>query len=223
MSLRGGILRMNGWMPREGLRMNARPHCPPRRGRAARLPGIVASLAAVTASLSLAGCATGPRYVASSAAAAEVPDGMGRVTVYRPDSTLQYALRGMRLDYDGERAASLPHGSFVVMHVPAGAHVLRADLWDAPGECELNVVVPDGASVYVRAAPRAENFAASVPGLALASAPGASAATIAAGGAAMVGGMAAESAGRKCGGAFALRVVDPKVALPELPDLRSAH
>jgi hypothetical protein len=95
-------------------------------------------------------------------------------------------------------------------------------VWDSPEDCELNFEVRAGETVYVRAAPRAQNPSADAREGRSTGLHGAAATPAAADGTVTIVGTALARPDRKCGGAYSLRVVDAGVALPELPNVRAA-
>jgi hypothetical protein len=172
-------------------------------------------------SLVIAGCAaTGLRYLEDPAARAAIPSGMGQFVVFRTASSSQYLLRAASLSLDGKQVGSVPYESFLVVNVPPGQHTVRVELADAPGACDLTFETLPGVTNYFEVEPRRESFEAGLYGLLIPLVN--PAAAIAASGVSL-GGMAAESAGRVCGGAFSIALAQPVDASAKLAGLRNAR
>jgi hypothetical protein len=175
----------------------------------------------VLASALAAGCAaTGDRYGDDAAQRGAVQAQAARVMVYRPADTLQYSGRAASLALDGAPAAALRLGGFLAFDVAPGEHRLEIDMWDAPGRCALSFTAQPGSTSYFEVAPRVANLAAGTPGALMGTG---SPLGLLAGLSLMLGGMAAESAGKACGGAFAIAQVDAAVAEPKLGGLRASR
>jgi Ser/Thr protein kinase RdoA (MazF antagonist) len=93
-------------------------------------------------------------------------------------------------------------------------------MWDAPGRCDQLLELSGASVTYLEVAPREASFFSGVPGNMMASAGPQGAV---AGLGVMLGGMALESSGKSCGGAFSITPVDRDQALPRLAELRSSH
>jgi len=175
----------------------------------------------ILASAVVAGCAaTGERYGDHAAQRGEVQAQAARVLVYRQADTLQYSGRAASLLLDGAPAAALLTGGFVAIDLAPGEHRLEIELWDAPGRCTLSFTAQPGSTSYFEVAPRGANLAAGMPGALIGSG---SPAGLLVGLSVMLGGMAAESAGKTCGGAFAIAQVDAAAAEPKLAGLRASR
>jgi len=178
----------------------------------------------VVPALLLGACAaTGSRFDDHLAAAPAMADEQARLVVFRQRNTPQYSVREARLEVDRTAAGTVMPAGFRVFDVAAGSHTIVVDMWDAPGRCELTLDLKGGATHYVEVAPRIESWAAGAPALAApALAPlgtyGGLLAT-----ALLLSGMAVESAGKPCGGAYSLVAVDGAEALPKLAQMRSSQ
>lgn len=179
------------------------------------------TILALTTALAAGCAANGERYVdhAAGQRSAVSPDA-ARVLVYRPADTMQYSGRAASLALDGAAPLSLRLGGFLAFDVAPGEHRFEVDLWDAPGRCSLSFTAAPGTTAYFEVAPRPSNLAAGLPGaLVTPSTP----AGLLTGLSVMLSGMAAESAGKSCGGAFAIAPVDAAVAEPRLAGLRASR
>ena len=108
---------------------------------------------------------------------------------------------------------------FLTFDVLPGEHVLRVDLWDSPGVCNLSIHVTRGDIYFYEVVARPENWLAGLVGVLAAATPSAGAT---AGPIASTAAMSAESAGKACGGAFSIVPVDEDPALARLVRLRSS-
>jgi hypothetical protein len=170
--------------------------------------------------MALGGCAaTGPEYPEQAAIANTAASQSARLTVFRTAESLQYSGRSATVGIDGKDAGGCEYAGFSMFDVPAGSHVLTVSMWDAPGTCQLQVEVLSGATYFFEITPRTGNLVAGLPGL-LVSGFGVLGALV--GGVAMIAGMAAESSGKICGGAFAIESVDENAALSKLATLRQS-
>lgn len=158
------------------------------------------TLLPLIAAASLLGCAS---LDDAAVAPAPGPDGAWLV-LERPATSLQYVLRSARVRLDDGRRLALSAGEQRRLPVPAGRHALTVDLWDAPGECRIEFDLAAGQTRHVTVMPRVASVLPALPLLAL---HPATPVQVAAGGAALLAGLAAESAGQACGGAFAAVVV----------------
>jgi hypothetical protein len=165
----------------------------------------------------LSACAAGgPRYAEHSGDAPTVPDQQSRLVVFRQSSTPQYSAREARLELDRAAAGSVLPAGFRVFDVAPGSHTIVVDMWDAPGRCELTFEITGGTTQYFEVAPRIASFLSAAPALAAPPIPAGSLV----GAALMLFGMAAESAGKACGGAFSVAPIDTEAALPKLAHAR---
>lgn len=157
----------------------------------------------VAAGLLVSGCAAKGKLYPQHAGVLGVPDSTARVVVYRTRASKQFGVRDAAIKVDGNEVGSCSYAGYAIFDVPPGAHVLATDVWDAPGKCEISVVLSGGHRYFYQVQPRT-----------------------AAMGAAMIGGVvgaAIESARKQCGGAFAIDSVDEDQALAELKDLRESR
>lgn len=179
------------------------------------------SIMLVLASAVVAGCAaTGDLYGNHAAQTGAVQPQAARVMVYRPSGTVQYSGRAASLALNGSAAASLRTSGFLLFDIAPGEHRIEIDMWDVPGRCTLSFTAQPGSTNYFEVTPRAANLAAGTPGALVGAG---SSVGLLAGLSVMLGGMAAESAGKACGGAFAIAQVDATVAEPKLGGLRASR
>jgi hypothetical protein len=166
----------------------------------------------------LAACAaTGPDYGVRHAEISEVPETVARVVFLRTDGSLLYSARKARVLLDGEKTGACALGGFFFRDIAPGEHRLVADMWDAPGRCEVVVAAEAGRIYYFQVDPRPRSFWGFAGPAATSELLGQSVAfSIGAG----VAGMTAESYGKECGGAFRLYPVDEPTALKRLAKLR---
>lgn len=152
------------------------------------------------AALGITGCAaTGETYSTDVLSRAAVQPEASRLTVLREGYT-QYSARSVRVSLDGKPIGSVDHKGFNIFDVAPGLHTLAADMWDSPGKCEVALDLKPAETYYFAIQPRTGNL---VSGLALG-----------------LAGMAIESAGKVCGGAFAINPVTKESAEQALPPLR---
>jgi hypothetical protein len=166
--------------------------------------------------LLIACAASGPHYAELSGGAPSVLDQQSRLVVFRQSSTPQYSVREARLELDRVAAGGVLPAGFRVFDVAPGSHTIVVDMWDAPGRCELTFEIPGGTTQYFEVAPRIASFLSAAPALAAPPIPAGSLV----GAALMLIGMAAESAGKACGGAFSVVPIDNEAALPKLAQVR---
>lgn len=166
----------------------------------------------------IVGCAArGPDYTAISAEVSQAPDDSARIVFFRTRDSALYIARKARISLDGENIGGTPYGGFHYVDVVPGAHRVRADMWDAPGRCELTLVTSPGQTYYFQVDARSESFGAfSAAGFAVDLVSGGVIAGLAGG----LAGSAVESYGKTCGGAFNLYPVDPETASLKLRELK---
>ncbi len=166
----------------------------------------------------LVGCvATGPDYKHMLPEINGMPDGMARLVFFRTDESSLYSARSARVLVNGERVGGCALGGFFYRDLLPGEHHLVADMWDAPGHCEVIIGAQAGATYYFQIDARPESFWAFVG-------PAAGSdlvsqniiISVAAG----IGGITAEAYGRDCGGAFRLYPVDPATAQQRMSNLK---
>ncbi len=160
-------------------------------------------IAVLTICGALFGCAapaTG-RIYSDHAAAVEPPgSNAARIVLYRVGANEQYSGRDARLSVDGKTKGKVAYKGFAVVDIPAGSRTLAVDLPGDIGECVLTFPMGAGEHYYFEVTPRRANFLSGF----LAGPIGA----------------AIESAGKECGGAFAISQVSKAVALPALMQTR---
>lgn len=105
---------------------------------------------------------------------------------------MQYSARSVRIALDGTTLGKVDRKGFNVFDVSPGPHTLTADLWDAPGKCEIALDLEPAKVYYFEVSPRVGSL---VGGLTLG-----------------ILGMAIESSGKECGGAFAITPVPQEAA-----------
>ncbi|KGM38547.1 hypothetical protein JY96_21730 [Aquabacterium sp. NJ1] len=144
-----------------------------------RTPLLLASIVA------LSGCAaTGHLYSDHLKAQSPIPSGLSRVTIYRTGETDQYSARDARISLDGKTVSKVAYKGFTTFEIQPGSHAVFADMWDAVGSCKVQFEAISGNEYYFEVAPRREHLMGSL----------------------VFGfvGAAIESAGKECGGAFAI-------------------
>lgn len=172
----------------------------------------------MAASLLVGGCtATGPAYESEQGRVEAVDQEDTRIVFFRTADSIQYSARKARVSIDAEETGTVAPGGFIYRDLAPGAHRLKVDMWDAPGGCEILVSGARGSIYYFQVDPRQESLLGFAGPAALGEVLGQSmAVSIAAG----VGGIAAESYGKECGGAFRLYPVDPDTARTRIAGLR---
>lgn len=161
--------------------------------------------------------ATGPDYERMGSDIAAVPDGVTRIVFYRTNESLLYSARKARIMIDGENAGGCALGGFFFRDLSPGDHRLKADMWDAPGHCEVLVTSETGRIYFFQVDPRQQSFWSFAGPTAVSDLLGQSIAVSVASG---VGGMAVESYGAECGGVFRLYPVDEPTARERIARLR---
>jgi hypothetical protein len=166
--------------------------------------------------IALAGCAaSGVRYSNHAAVTADLARDSTRITVFRTEQHSTYGGRAASVRVDGRFVGGCEYAGYVVFFVPPGPHVLAVDMVEMPGTCSVAADVLGGEDYYYEIEPRPESYVAGVVGNVL----------DALGGGLLVGtlgALSAESAGKRCGGAFAIRPVAEEKALAELVRLRAS-
>lgn len=171
--------------------------------------------------LALCGCASGGMpYRDFAASVAPVAADSARLLVFRVADTAQYSVRSASLSIDDVAQSGLAPGQFQTVTVLPGRHRIVVEMWDVPGRCELLVDVAGGSEHYLEVSPRVASAAAMLPSVLV---PVNSFATLLANGAVMMGGLAVESAGKTCGGAFQVVEQPAEQALARLPTLRASR
>jgi hypothetical protein len=161
---------------------------------------LLRTLSLLFLTITVVGCAaTGPTYSESTASRLKSTDA-ARVTIYRTGDHMQYSGRAVRLALDKNVIGNVDYKGFNIFDVVAGQHVLTADMWDAPGKCYVVLNLLPATEYYFQVLPRSENLLSGILGGAL--------------------GMAIESGGKECGGAFAITPVVKESALSALQPLR---
>ena len=187
--------------------------------------GFKAILGITTTSViaALVACAIeGPSFTDITASSAPVaPDQTRVVLLRRKDRYDDYSASKATIRVNDQKARKLGYGGFFYVDVPPGEVTLRASARNPMfGTCELRIPAVAGNTVYVDIAPRTEHIVAGVVGSAVGGAAAASGSAEAASVTeavitdpvkAAVGSTAggttaqvAESAGKPCGGPFAL-------------------
>lgn len=148
----------------------------------------------------IVGCAAkGPMYSESIEMREKQAD-KALVTVYRVGGTFQYAGRSVHLKLDNQDLGSVDNKGFNIFDVVPGQHTLSSDMWDAPGKCTIAVDIEPYKQYFFEVYPRADNLLSGMV--------------------AGVVGMAIESSGKECGGAFAIGPVSAETAKNQLQPLR---
>ena len=149
----------------------------------------------------LSGCAaTGHSYSEHLGSQAAPAPGNARMVVYRTGEDTQGSARDARISVDGKTVGKVAHMGFSSFEVAQGSHVLTADLWDIPGACKVQFDVRPNVDYYFEVTPRVETIVS----------------------AALLGalGQAMESAGKECGGAFAIVAQPKEIASSALEPLK---
>jgi hypothetical protein len=145
-------------------------------------------IASVLCACLLSACsASGPKYSDDQGAQPTAPADEARIVVFRRGET-EGSARSVALHIDGTFLGKCDYKGYNVFEVSPGQHVLTVGLWDAPGSCKLPVTVEAGTSYYYRLKPRDASLIAGMVGGVI--------------------GMAIESAGKQCGGAFSIEPVE---------------
>lgn len=161
---------------------------------------LIRNLALLILSITIAGCsATGPLHADVTVNQQALID-KSRITVYRTGGHFQYSGRAVRLKLDEKVLGKVDYKGFNVFDITAGQHTLTADMWDSPGKCDVALDLLPSTEYYFEVQPRFGNLASGLVGGAL--------------------GMAIESGGKVCGGAFAITPVARDSALTDLQPLR---
>ncbi|NNC77531.1 MAG: hypothetical protein HKN77_06160 [Woeseiaceae bacterium] len=168
--------------------------------------------------LLLASCAArGPSFDEDRANVTATPNDQARIVFFRTRDSKLYIARKATVSIDGIKVGSTAYGGYHHHDVAPGVHVLRADMWDAPGQCELTLIANEQQTYFFQVDPRLESFGAfSVAGFTAGLVSGGVIADIAGG----LAGATAESYGKECGGAFRLYPVDQQTALLRLEKLK---
>lgn len=152
------------------------------------------------AALMLSGCAaSGPQYAAKPTTAATAQ--LAELVVFRPGEWMLGG-RSARIKVDEADTQYVKRQGFISIDVAPGQHTLAADIIDAPGTCQLPITVDRGSVSYYEVQPRSSSMTA---GLLFG-----------------VVGMAIESSGKDCGGAFSIARVEPDYATKILQSLHES-
>jgi hypothetical protein len=152
----------------------------------------------------MSGCAaSGSKYSEYANTATPPTPSSARLVVFRTEDSAQYSTRSVSVKIDGTSVSSCAPSGFNTFDVSANRHTLTVDMWDAPGTCTLPIDVSKGGEFFFEISPRTQSL---VSGL-------------------MFGaiGMAAESSGKQCGGAFAVAPVARNIAAKKLSTLRKTE
>ncbi|HSI96591.1 MAG: hypothetical protein ACAH09_06600 [Methylophilaceae bacterium] len=161
---------------------------------------IVRAISLLLLTITIVGCAaTGPMYSEEAANRPKSPE-TAQVTIYRTGDHVQYSARAVRLTLDKNVIGNVDYKGFNIFDVEAGQHTLTADMWDAPGKCDVVLNLLPATEYYLQVLPRSGSLASGLVGGVL--------------------GMAIESGGKECGGAFAITPVAKETALNALQPLR---
>lgn len=152
----------------------------------------------------LTGCAaTGERYSEQASTRAAVAPSDARLIVFRTKESTQYSGRAAAVNIDGNASGRCDYGGFNTFDVSPGRHVIKVDMWDSPGTCELPIEVTGGSSYFFEIQPRLGNLLSFLGGGII--------------------GAAIESSGRQCGGSFSISPVEENAALQKLRELRATE
>jgi hypothetical protein len=168
--------------------------------------------------LLLSACAaTGPSFEVEQEKIAAVGSDTARFVFYRTNDSFLYSARKSRIVIDGETTGAVALGGFFYRDVTPGRYRMKADMWDAPGNCELLLTADAGSLYYFQVDPRKESLWSFAGPAGAGDLLGAEIAVSVAAG---VVGMAAESYGKECGGAFRLYPVGADAARERIAGLR---
>ena len=140
-----------------------------------------------------------------------------RIVFFRTRDSALYIARKATILIDGQKMGGVGYGKFQYHDVEAGEHLLRADMWDMPGECVLTLNADAGETYFFQVDPRAESFGAFAAGDVAGWVLSENVLVSVAGG---VGAVAIESYGQECGGAFRLYPVDAATAKTRMDSLK---
>jgi hypothetical protein len=161
---------------------------------------ILLSMLGVAALGGCAATANGPLYAELPKERMVAHEGQGRIVVYRPGEGLVGAARSVRIALDGSKVGACDVDGFLFVDLPPGAHTLEADLPDVPGRCRIPIQLEANKVSFFKVSSRSESLGS---GLFLG-----------------LLGQALESAGKECGGAYAISAVDTEAAAPVVQRLR---
>ena len=149
---------------------------------------------ALLISMFLIGCATpasGPLYSEFKSAQIIKPE-QSNVTIFRQNFDYTAKARSARIKVDGNKSGGVDIDGFVSFAIPPGQHTLSSDLPDHPGSCDLPIDLKAGNEYFYEVSIRGDAIGpALVFGLL---------------------GSAVETAGKQCGGLFAIKEVDKSYA-----------
>ena len=162
---------------------------------------------------------TGPTFAEDASRAGTLAPEIARIYVFWPKSDLE-RLPPSRLMIDGKDVGSCEYGGFIGFDVRAGIHVLTADRENFPGRCEVRLDGSGGGTYFWQLTPRASYRDAAMPGavFTVTLVPP----LMAIGVAMMYAGTSIESAGKECGGPYAVSPVDEIDALPRISGLKKS-
>jgi hypothetical protein len=179
----------------------------------------VAPALALVGMLSACASGGGVAYPEFAATAPAVSTDSIRLVVLRAADTPQYSVRSASLRLDDSDVGGLAPGAYKAFTVTPGTHRFVVDMWDVPGRCELTLEVAGGGEHFFEVSPRGANAIATLPMVLV---PVSSLGGLLTSGALMMGGLAAESAGKQCGGAFSIVELERPAAIAKLAPLRAS-
>ena len=149
----------------------------------------------------LTGCAaSGPKYQENIAEQGDQSQSGARLVIFRTKESSQYSARAAAIKLDEQSSGGCDYGGYKILNATPGPHTLAVDMWDSPGVCKLSIDVADKGGYFFEVKPRTENLASGFAfGLV---------------------GMAIESSGKQCGGAFSIEAVEKQNANAQLSELR---
>ncbi len=131
----------------------------------------------------ISGCAaTGPSFSERRNDMESTVKDKARLVFFRTKDTHLYSARKASVEIDNKKTGNCAFGGFFYRDLPEGKHIIKTELWDMPGKCEVVVNVKAGAIYYFRIDSRSESFAPMILAGAI--------------------GNAIESNNKSCGGAF---------------------
>jgi hypothetical protein len=149
------------------------------------------------------GCmAMGARYDEAMKTAPELQGRKARLFFFRTTETKLYAMRAAAVKIDEASAGDVPIGGFFYLDIDPGRHVIKTDMWDLPGSCEVILTANGGRMYYFEVTARMESYKHF-----------------------MIGGYvgsAIEVSQNECSGAFAVIPVEEKDAQDKMADLKQS-
>lgn len=158
----------------------------------------------------LSGCTSTPlstpRYLEAKQNLPSIETGKERLILFRPPEGTKMSKAPAYIYVDSKEIVSLFYGAFVYADVSSGNHKISVKALGT-SSCDLNINSSSGEERYFEIVPRDSfNPAWAMLGLV--------------GGAVIYASSAVESAGKECGGEFAVQQVEKNYAISKLKDIR---